>query len=165
MNANPFSTPSALMQHVCMHLLVSIGPCPGCNLCGCGPLAFAPEFKKGIIAEHPDWYVGDGPMYAGRCCGGCNCCSNYSDVLKVEGKGVHYYGVCSIPQLNQPSAYGSVTHCLPCAHTSAGNMTPFCGKGICCDPPPIDKAAALKAGNAKAPMMKMMKREPYKVES
>lgn len=125
------------MQHVCKHLLVSIGPCPGCNLCGCGPLAFAPEFKKGIIAEHPDWYVGDGPMYAGRCCGGCNCCSNYSDVLKVEGKGVHYYG----------------------------NMTPFCGKGICCDPPPIDKAAALKAGNAKAPMMKMMKREPYKVES
>lgn len=50
-------------------------------------------------------------------------------------------------------------------HTSAGNMTPFCGKGMCCDPPPIDKAAALKAGNAKAPMMKMMKREPYKVDS
>ena len=84
-------------------------------------------------------------------------------VVKVEGKGVITM-VCAAYHSSTSPACGSVTHCLPCAYL-CGQHDPFLRQGDVCDPPPIDKAAALKAGNAKAPMMKMMKREPYKVDS
>lgn len=68
-------------------------PCPCCAWCGCGGFAFAPQFKIGLIEEHPDWYVGTSAIYKCGVCAGCPCMNSVNDVVKPlpDGK----FGYCT----------------------------------------------------------------------